>query len=139
MITFNTVDIRFNLRNKLMIRKWVKSIIAAESKLPGDIAYIFCSDDYLASINEQYMHHHTLTDIITFDYSESIRLSGDIFISIDRVFENAVKFGVSRNQELARVMAHGILHLAGYDDKSRKEKELMRSKEETFIPSFPNL
>lgn len=137
MITFSVVETRFNLKQKLVVRNWIKSIALSEGKVAGDIAYIFCNDEYLGKMNEQYLKHHTLTDIITFDYSEAGKVSGDIFISIDRVKENAVSFSNSFDQELGRVMAHGVLHLCGYKDKTAEEKKLMRSKEDFYLVSHP--
>jgi len=139
MITFSTIETNFQLQNKLKVRTWVKGIIAAEGKLAGDITYIFCNDDYLGKLNKQYLNHETLTDIITFDYSENRILSGDIFISIERVKENAVSFKTNLSAELGRVMAHGVLHLTGYKDKKPDEKIIMRAKEDFHIESFPYL
>ena len=139
MITFSTIETNFQLKNKLKVRTWVKGIIAAEGKLAGDITYIFCNDDYLGKLNKQYLNHETLTDIITFDYSENRILSGDIFISIERVKENAVSFKTNLSAELGRVMAHGVLHLTGYKDKKPDEKIIMRAKEDFHIESFPYL
>jgi len=138
MINFNVVEIDFNLKNKLQIKKWIKAIISGEEKRAGDITYIFCSDEYLGGMNKQYLNHSTLTDIITFDYSEGDKLSGDIFISVDRVKENSVVFNTSFYAELGRVMAHGLLHLSGYKDKTKDQKTLMRSKEDFCLLSYPN-
>jgi rRNA maturation RNase YbeY len=139
MISFSTAEIEFNLKNKLKVKVWVKSILEAEKKKAGDITYIFCNDDYLGSMNEKYLKHDTLTDIITFDYSEKGILSGDIFISIERVKENADTFKSGFDAELGRVMAHGVLHLSGYKDKTADDKKEMRSKEDFYLSSFPNL
>jgi len=139
MISFSTVEIEFSLKNKLKVKTWVKTILATEIKVAGDITYIFCNDDYLGSMNEKYLKHDTLTDIITFDYSEKEILSGDIFISIDRVKENAGSFNTTFDAELGRVMAHGVLHLSGYKDKTADDKKEMRSKEDFYLSSFPNL
>jgi len=139
MITFSVLEIRYNLKKKLDVRNWIKSIAHSEYKVAGDIAFIFCSDEYLGKMNEQYLKHHTLTDIITFDYSEAGKVSGDIFISIDRVKENALSFGNSFDQELGRVMAHGVLHLCGYKDKTAEEKKVMRSREDFCLASYPNI
>jgi len=139
MISFSSVETDFNLKNKLRVKAWVKDIIQKEGKVAGDIAYVFCSDSYLGSMNEKYLKHHTLTDIITFDYSEKGHLSGDIFISIERVKENAVSYKTTFSAELGRVMAHGVLHLSGYKDKTTDDKKVMRSKEDLYLASYPNL
>lgn len=139
MISFSNQEISYILKNKLLIRTWVKSIINSEGKQSGDIAYVFCTDDYLLGLNKQYLNHQTLTDIITFDYSEKSRISGDIFISIDRVTENANTYSRSFNEELGRVMVHGVLHLLGYKDKTEVDKKEMRDKENQFLGTFPNL
>ena len=146
-IHFHTEDVAFTLRDKTLLRNWITTTLQKEKKEPGDINFIFCSDDHLLEINRSYLDHDTLTDIITFDYSvgtgEIVKgakrlqaTSGDIFISIDRVKENAEKFGTGFLNELHRVMIHGILHLAGYKDKSRKDKELMTQKEDFYLNLF---
>ena len=139
MISFSTVETNYNLKNKLKVKNWVKSILETEGKSAEDITYVFCTDEYLLGMNEKYLKHDTLTDIITFDYSEKGKLSGDIFISIERVKENSVSFNTTLNQELGRVMAHGVLHLSGYKDKNHEDKKMMRSKEDLYLASFPNL
>ena len=139
MINFSALETTYNLMNKLKVRNWVKSILDTEGKVAGDITYVFCNDEYLGVMNEKYLKHKTLTDIITFDYSEKGRLSGDIFISIERVAENAGSFGTTLNQELGRVMAHGVLHLSGYKDKTPEDKKMMRGKEDIYLSTFPNL
>jgi rRNA maturation RNase YbeY len=139
MISFSVIETSYNLKNKSKIRNWVKSILETEGKKAGEITYIFCNDEYLGGLNEKYLKHNTLTDIITFDYSEKDKLSGDIFISIERVKENAVSFNTTLNQELGRVMAHGVLHLSGYKDKTPEDKKMMRSKEDFYLATFPNL
>jgi probable rRNA maturation factor len=138
MISFTSVEISYVLKHKLKVRDWVKSIVNNEGKITGDITYVFCNDEYLGGMNEKYLNHHTLTDIITFDYSEKEKLSGDICISLDRVKENAVTYNTAFYKELARVMAHGVLHLSGYKDKTPQDKKVMRGKEDFYIMSFPN-
>lgn len=115
-------------------RKWIFSIIELEGKDPGHLSYIFMNDQELLEMNQQYLDHDDLTDIITFDYSEDFGdISGDIFISIDRVQENAGSFSISFLQELARVLAHGVLHICGYSDKSEEEQKVMRERENHYL------
>ena len=118
------------------IRIWIEDVIKKEKKTVGDITYIFCDDDYLLERNKEFLDHNTLTDIITFNYCIDNNISSDIMISIDRVKENSTTFENSFNEELKRVMIHGILHLIGYNDKSDKEKELMREKENYYLNMF---
>ena len=132
MIEFH-YEINFSLKNKMSISKWIDHTIRAENKITGDINYIFCSDDYLLARNIKYLNHDSLTDIITFNYCEGNKINCDIMISIDRVKENSSIFGSSFLEELYRVMIHGILHLVGYDDKTEKEKNIMRKKEEFYL------
>lgn len=135
MISYN-YETEFELTNEEVFSKWVSAIIESESKKEGEINYIFCDDDYLLEINQQYLDHDTLTDIISFDYSVGNELHGDIFISIERVRENAEEFNVSFDEELKRVMAHGVLHYCGYKDKTESDEKLMRSKEDEKIIMF---
>jgi probable rRNA maturation factor len=139
MISFSAVETKFKLKNRVNIKNWIRSILETEHKKSGDIAYVFCTDTYLLEMNKHYLKHDTLTDIITFDYSEKGFLSGDIFISIDRVKENAVSFNTTFDAELGRVMAHGVLHLSGYKDKTPDDKKEMRAKEDYYLTSFPSL
>jgi rRNA maturation RNase YbeY len=118
------------------IRIWIEDVIKKEKKTVGDITYIFCDDDYLLERNKEFLDHNTLTDIITFNYCIDNNISSDIMISIDRVKENSTTFENSFNEELKRVMIHGILHLIGYNDKSDKEKELMKEKENFYLNMF---
>ena len=113
--------------------KWITSAAKAEKKKVGEICYIFCSDNYLLKINKQYLKHNTFTDIITFDHSYDNLISGDIFVSIDRVKDNARQLGIHFENELHRVMIHGILHLAGYNDKTDKQELLMRKTEDKYL------
>lgn len=133
-IQFFKEDISFDLRTIRKIKKWVEAIIRAEKFIPGEINYIFCSDQYLHQINVDYLQHDTYTDIITFDQSEEeFLIEGDIFISIDRIRENAQNMGLLFEDELKRVMAHGVLHLMGYKDKSPEEQKEMREKEDACL------
>ncbi len=136
MISFQNQSISFKLKDKTRLKAWIKTVTEKEKHRLGDINYIFCSDDELLEINIQHLNHNTYTDIITFDYTEGNKISSDIFISIDRVEENAKKFKVSFEEELHRVMIHGILHLCGYKDKSKADAELMRKKENASLKLF---
>lgn len=135
MISFN-YETDFELGNETLFSNWIAKIIESENRLEGEINYIFCDDDYLHKINLQYLNHDTLTDIISFDYSEGNFLQGDIFISIERVQDNATDFNISLLEELKRVMAHGILHYCGYKDKSAEDEKIMRQKEEEKMKMF---
>ena len=115
---------------------WVNRIIESEEGFLGNIDYIFCEDEYLQKMNQKYLNHDTLTDIITFDYSDGRVISGDIFISTERVKDNADIFNKTFQEELLRVMAHGLLHLLGYNDKTDYEIKVMRKKEEEKIKLF---
>ncbi|QJP33786.1 rRNA maturation RNase YbeY [Nonlabens sp. Ci31] len=126
----------FEHLDELIHTKWLEQIAVTESKTIGEISYVFCSDEFLLSINQDYLNHDTFTDIITFDYCEEGLINGEIYISTDRVKENASSFGVSLTNELLRVMAHGLLHLCGYGDKSEAEAQLMRDKENEKIGMF---
>lgn len=133
-IHFFSEDIDFNLRKKLQVRQWIKQTILSEGKRLGELNFIFCSDSYLLEINKQYLDHDTYTDIVTFDNSiEPGKITGDIFISIDRIRENARNFKVSETNELHRVIIHGVLHLLGYKDKSKPDKLLMTQKEDKYL------
>jgi probable rRNA maturation factor len=140
MISFHTEDIKFNLKNKTILKKWILSVIEKKKRKAGELNFIFCSDEHLLGINRQYLHHDTYTDIITFDYSkEDLRqaVSGDIFISVERVGENAKKFSKSFENELHRVIIHGTLHLLGYKDKTKAAKEEMRKEEDRALKNLP--
>ncbi|MGB5428103.1 rRNA maturation RNase YbeY [Eudoraea sp.] len=129
-------ETEFDLENIKEYTSWINTIVVSENVRLGDLSYIFCSDEYLIKLNQKYLGHDTYTDIVTFNYSEEDVISGEIYISVDRVKENAVKFKEDFNKELRRVMAHGVLHLLGYNDKSKKEKEEMRIKEDEKINMF---
>lgn len=137
MIEFHN-EIEFVLQNQQELRRWIKKVITSENKEMGEINYIFCSDEYLLERNIKYLDHDTLTDIITFNYCKGQIITSDIMISIDRVKENSTIFDNSFSEELHRVMIHGILHLIGYDDKTEKEKKLMREKENFYLKKLCN-
>lgn len=142
MIHFHTEDIAFVLKKKTLLKKWIAQTIQEKKRKEGQINFIFCSDAYLLSINKQYLHHDTYTDIITFDYSkESIGtpISGDIFISIERIKENAKKFSKTTEEELHRVIIHGILHLLGYADKTKAAKEEMTKQEDKCLKKLATM
>lgn len=133
MISYFNEDITFNLKGKLLNNRWLKMVMESEIKKAGDISIIFCSDRYILDVNMKYLQHDYFTDIITFDYCEGNRISGDLFISIDSVRENAIHYGVDFETELDRVMVHGVLHLIGYDDHSPEDIAVMREKENYYI------
>ncbi len=135
MISFN-YETKFKLNKKADYSNWLSRVILSENKKEGDINYIFCDDDFLIEINQQYLNHDTLTDIISFDYSVGNELHGDIFISVQRVQENAAEFKVAFEEELLRVMVHGLLHYCGYKDKSAEDEKEMRLKEDEKIKLF---
>jgi probable rRNA maturation factor len=136
MIQFCTEDITFSLKEKLKHKAWLNEVAKQEGKKILELSYVFCSDDYLLQINQEYLNHDTLTDIVTFDNSENPKkIEGDIFISIDRVKENGEKLGTSET-ELERVMVHGLLHLLGYKDKKKEDKALMTEKEDFYIKQY---
>ncbi len=135
MISFN-YELDFTLVDEDKYTSWIEAILESEGFIEGEINYIFCTDDYLHKINVDYLDHDTYTDIISFDYTEGKIISGDIFISIDRVKDNALELDVFFSEELLRVMSHGILHYCGYLDKSEAEELLMRSKEDEKIKLF---
>ena len=135
MISYN-YETEFELSNDAAFSNWISKVIVSENKNEGEINYIFCDDEYLLEINQQYLDHDTLTDIISFDYSVGNELHGDIFISVERVRENANDFKVSFEEELRRVMIHGVLHFCGYKDKSEVDEPTMRVKEDEKIKMF---
>ncbi len=132
MILFHS-ETDFTIENKSLYKKWIKSCILKEDRRPGAINYIFCDDAYLLKINQKYLNHDNYTDIISFDYSEGNKLSGDIFISIESVKANAKKFDSGLENELSRVLIHGVLHFIGYKDKTEKEKLEMRKQEDYYL------
>ncbi len=133
-INFFQEDTVFILKDKNGVRTWINETITAEGYILSELNFIFCSDSYLLEINKQYLNHDTFTDIITFDNSEEEGIIfGDIFISIDRIKENAKTFNVTLKDELHRVIIHGTLHLLGYPDKKKEEKVLMTEKEDFYL------
>ncbi len=136
MIDFNFEDVEFKLPDNSLLRNWIEYTIRNESKELGDISYIFCSDEYLWNMNKQYLNHDYYTDIITFDYVKDDIISGDLFISYDRISDNAEKFDVLRETELLRVMIHGVLHLIGYDDVTDELEKEIHKKEDFYIDIF---
>lgn len=133
-IHFFTEDISYTLKQKSLIRNWIRETIINEGYKLRELNFIFCTDEYLLSINQQYLQHDTFTDIITFDNSDKkTDISGDIFISLDRVRENALNFKVNEKDELHRVMIHGTLHLLGYPDKDKAAKAVMTEKENYYL------
>lgn len=132
-ISFNNQSISFKLKEKTNLKQWIKTITEKEKHNVGTINYVFCTDDELLEINIKHLNHNTLTDIITFDYTEGKTINSDIFISIERVLENSKKFKVTFDEEFHRVLIHGVLHLCGYKDKTKADAELMRKKENASI------
>jgi len=133
-IQFFEEDIAYKLKQKTAIRAWITETIQAEGYKLKELTYVFCSDSYLLQINQQYLNHDTYTDIITFDNSDIAQaIVGDIFISIDRIRENAIKFSHSEADELHRVIIHGALHLLGYKDKTPVDKKKMTLKEDFYL------
>jgi probable rRNA maturation factor len=137
MINFFSEGISCDLKQKTKVRNWIRDSLKHEGQKLKELNFIFCSDAYLLEINEKFLRHSTYTDIITFDTSEGDGfIHGDIFISIERVFDNAAKYRVNKTDELHRVMIHGVLHLAGYGDKSKAAKEIMTAKENEYLNYF---
>lgn len=126
----------FQVEQENPYSNWIEKVIESEKKKLEEISYIFCNDDYLLDINMKYLGHDTYTDIISFDYSVGNILQGDIYISTERVKENSLEYGVSFDEELRRVIIHGVLHLCGYKDKTEEEIRMMRSKEEEKLKLF---
>jgi probable rRNA maturation factor len=135
MISFN-YEIDFELGNEDVFEDWISRVLVSESKKEGDINYVFCDDAYLHKLNVEYLEHDTLTDVISFDYCVGNEIHGDIFISVERVEDNSKDFNVSFEEEMKRVVVHGILHYCGYKDKSGEDEAIMRAKEEEKISMF---
>ena len=138
MVSYFNEDIRFPFKEKRLTSRWLKFVAESESRRLGDISVIFCSDPYILDVNLRYLKHDYYTDIITFDYCEGVkRLSGDLFISVDTVRENAAFYGVEFADELNRVIVHGLLHLIGYDDHTEEDRAVMRAKENYYLSQRP--
>lgn len=137
MVRYFNEDIKFDFKQRMSNNRWFKFVAGSELKTLGNVNIIFCSDNYILDVNMQYLQHDYFTDIITFDYCEGNVLSGDLFISIDSVRENAAFYCSEFKDELNRVMVHGLLHLIGYDDHSEEDIKVMRSKEDYYL-SFRN-
>jgi len=136
MITYHKEGTTFEIKSKRVLSRWIGDVVTAETngeKRVGDISVILCSDEYLLSVNRQFLNHDYYTDIITFDYCEGSKISGDLFISIDTVKENAKTYDAGFPQELHRVMIHGVLHLIGYNDHSDEEKREMKEREDLSL------
>ena len=133
MISYFFEDTHFVFKGRQRNNRWLRLVAESEIRRIGDISIIFCSDNYILDINMKYLQHDYFTDIITFDYCEGEKLSGDLFISVDSVRENAAQYGTEFADELNRVMVHGILHLIGYDDHTQKDIKTMRSKENYYL------
>jgi rRNA maturation RNase YbeY len=140
-INFLKADVSFAPKQKKLLRQWIALTAKSHKKKIAQVDYIFCSDDYLLGINKQFLHHHTLTDIITFDYSSELsgEVAGEIYISINRIRENAEEFKTGFNNELHRVMIHGVLHLCGFKDKTKFEKQIMREQEDKALRELIDL
>lgn len=133
MISYYFEDTDFVFKEKNLNGRWLRMVAESEVKRLGDISIIFCSDNYILDVNQRYLEHDYFTDIITFDYCEGDRLSGDLFISVDSVRENSLEYGTEFKDELNRVIVHGILHLIGYDDHTDEDVMTMREKENYYL------
>ena len=133
MVSYFYENTPFLFKGKIRNNKWLRLVAESEIRRLGDVNIIFCSDNYILDINQQYLGHDYFTDIITFDYCEGDKLSGDLFISVDSVRENAIEFEQTFERELDRVMVHGILHLIGYDDHTKAQQKEMRAKEDYYL------
>ena len=133
MISYYFEDTDFVFKGKTITNRWLRLVAESEIRRIGDISIIFCSDNYILDVNQKYLQHDYFTDIITFDYCEGDRLSGDLFISVDSVRENAVEYGTEFHDELYRVIVHGVLHLIGYDDHNDEDIAMMRKKENYYL------
>lgn len=137
-IFFHSIDVRPVVRYKTALKRWIKAAIEAENKLAGDINIIFCSDDHLLAMNREHLDHDYYTDIITFDFSSSDLVSGDLYISFDRVLDNALKNNHTKQDETYLVIIHGVMHLCGYKDKLKKDVIIMREREQHYLNILPD-
>ena len=133
MVSYYFEDTDFLFKGKSLNNRWLRLVAESEIRRIGDISIIFCSDNYILDVNQKFLQHDYFTDIITFDYCEGDMLSGDLFISVDSVRENSIEYGSDFNDELSRVIVHGILHLIGYDDHEEEDIALMRKKENYYL------
>lgn len=136
-INFHLEELNYRIRNIRLLKLWIAQSISKEARDLGQLNIVLCTDDYLHKMNVEHLDHDTLTDIITFNYNEDSTISGDLFISLDRVKDNALELSENLTDELHRVMIHGVLHLCGYKDKSLKDSELMREKEDFYLSLRP--
>ncbi len=136
MVNYYFEDTAFKLKAKTKIKNWLKLVAESEVYTLGNVSVIFCSDNYILDINQRFLQHDYFTDIITFDYSEGSKISGDLFISVDSVKENSIEYGTDFEDELHRVIVHGILHLIGYDDHTDEDIKIMRSKENYYLSLY---
>ena len=136
MVSYYFEDTDFRLKAKTRIKYWLKLVAESEVYRLGNVSVIFCSDNYILDINQRFLQHDYFTDIITFDYSEGNRISGDLFISVDSVRENSLEYGTEFEDELHRVIVHGILHLIGYDDHTEEDVSVMRAKENYYLSLY---
>lgn len=135
-INYQSQDIKFVLKEKRKVSKWINDVIKSHQKKLGNVSYIFCSNQYILELNQQYLNHNYFTDIITFDYCQDNIVEGDIFISIDTVLDNSHRFKTNFNDELLRVIIHGVLHLVGFSDKTAKQQKQMRVLEDEALSIF---
>ncbi len=144
MILFFSEEVEFKFKNRSLYKRWIREIILSEQRLEnlkkcGDLNIIFCNDEYLLSVNNQYLKHNYYTDIITFDYSDNQIINGDLFISVDSVKNNSVTYKTEFMTELSRVIIHGVLHLCGYNDHTEEDKKLMKEKEDFALTKLQEL
>ncbi len=139
MICFVEQDTPFRLKNRKMHKQWIKGAILSEGAVPGDLNFVFCSDPCLLEVNRKFLGHDYYTDVITFDYVEDGKISGDVMISVDTVLANSKEYGTGFDNELSRVMIHGVLHLLGYDDHNDEDVRIMREKENFYLSQLQGI